>query len=324
MEKQQEYRERCAARGLDEGAVEKAVAFVEALETEARGRDGSLATVTIATVERHIAALVAGGEADENRILALARYFSVCGANAIAIRLLAYLLPIGVLPSMAERIAAVECPAARERIMAALAVPPVGSPPEAYPRATASFVDALERELGAERSKRVLAWNVHGIPAAAWAEERELWLAAPTTEAWLEGFHARQVEVLAKHAADGTLWYEQLITPRVVDFVRSNQELLSGVVEGETIYTVKIPYDPDRFLLSNDPVEKRRLACHCPLVAATITATGAGVPAIWCNCSAGYEKFKFDVIFGEETQAEVLESVIASALKAKAAGRAGP
>ena len=73
----------------------------------------------------------------------------------------------------------------------------------------------------------------------------------------------------------------------------------------------KIPYDPDRFIASKDPLERRRLACHCPLAAASITAAGTGVPPLWCDCSAGFEKFLLDVVFGVETRAEVLESVLA-------------
>ncbi|HRY72473.1 MAG TPA: DUF6144 family protein, partial [Spirochaetia bacterium] len=88
-------------------------------------------------------------------------------------------------------------------------------------------------------------------------------------------------------------------------------EILGGVEEGGAVYATKIPYDPDRFLLSDDPLERRRLACHCPLAASTITPEGAGVPPLWCACSAGYEKFLFDVVFGEETEVEVLESVLA-------------
>jgi hypothetical protein len=172
-------------------------------------------------------------------------------------------------------------------------------------------VTGLEAELGAVRARRVLAWNVHGIPASAFAEERELYLAAPSIQAWLEGYHERQVAVLARHAADGTLWFEQRITRPVVEYVRACPEMMGGLVEGGKVYMTKIPYDPGRFLVSTDPVEKRRLACHCPLAASTITAEGAGVPALWCDCSAGYEKFILDLVFGEETHATVLESVLA-------------
>ena len=34
------------------------------------------------------------------------------------------------------------------------------------------------------------------------------------------------------------------------------------------------------------------------------------IPVDWCYCSAGYGKVRFDYVFGEETEAEVLESIL--------------
>jgi len=311
MRHEKAFRERCAARGLDRAAIERALQAVRDLEAEIEGRGGGLESATLSEIERHLAAIAGTDESGVERLMALARYFAVAGADAAAIRLLAYLLPIGVLPAMARRLAELEGQAIRDRVMAGIAIPPPLAPPEAYPAATAAFARALERELGTARARRVLAWNVHEIPAAAFAEERERFRAAPSVAAWLAGYHERQVAVLARHAADGTLWFEQRITPRVVEYVRARPEIQGGVVEGDRIYTTKIPYDPDRFLETTDPLEKRRLACHCPLAASTIAAGGAGVPALWCTCSAGYTKLMFDVVFEEETEAEVLESVLA-------------
>jgi hypothetical protein len=310
VHREPEYRERCRVRGLDAAAVDAAVAAVEALEADVKDSDGTPASISLAEVERHIASLTARGEADPSTIVALARYFVVAGVDAIAIRLLAYLSPIGVLPAMAERLCLLKGEAVRDRVMARVAIPALGSPPEAYPPSTAAFANALEEELGEAHARQVLMWNVHGISAEAFAEEREHYLAAASVDEWLAGFHERQVAVLARHAADATIWYEQKITPRVVDYVQRNPEILGGVRDGDRILVTKIPYDPDRYLVTDDPVERRRLACHCPLAASTISATGADVPAIWCACSAGYEKFLFDVVFGEETEAEVIESVL--------------
>ncbi len=318
MREEKEYRERCAARGLGAEAIERAVAVVEAFEASlGPGEAGH----PLAVVERHLAGLVARGGASEEAIMALARYFAVNREEALAIRLLAYLLPVGVLPAMGERLGQLEGEGCRARVMAGVAEPPTGAPPEAYPAPTQAFVKALEAELGRVRAARVLRWNVHGIPAAAHAAEREAYLAAPSLEAWLEGWHGRQVAVLERHAADGSLWYEQRITSRVVDYVRANPEILGAVREGDRLYATKIPYDPDRYLTSSDPVEKRRLACHCPLAASTIASGGAGVDPLWCECSAGYEKFIFDVVFGEETEAEVLESVLSGSERCRYAIR---
>lgn len=311
MQFEAEFRNRCAQRGLDEAAIAESLRNIEALEREVSYAGQGVDDVPVSLVERHIAALVARGEASEARITSLARYFMVAGADATAIRLLAYLLPIGVLPGMSDRLGLVAGEAARTAVMTNVTVPAEGSPPEAYSAATKAFVEALERELGSERARIVLTWNVHGIPPESFTPEKERLQALGSIDAWLEEYHARQVDILQRHADDGTLWYEQRITQAVVDFVRDHKEILGGVRDGDTIYLTKIPYDPDRYISSADLLMKRRLACHCPLAASSITESGAGVPSAWCACSAGYEKFLFDVAFGEDTDATVLSSVLA-------------
>jgi len=313
--KETEFRDRCKLRGLDAEAVENSLAAVRKMEAAllASGKLKSGETLVragLAAVEEYIENRLAHDSAIETDLMAYARYFTVIGSDAIAIRLLAYLLPIGVLPAMAERLESMQGKNAAAAVLRAVSMPKPGCRPERYPESTTAFVNALKAELGEERARKVLAWNVHGIPAAAFAAEHELFLDAASIDDWLAGFHARQVAVLEKHAADGTLWFEQKITPAVVEFVRNSPEILGGVREGDTIYATKIPYDPDRYLREEDPVAKRRLACHCPLAASSIHEGGAGVPTLWCSCSAGYEKFMFDIVFGEETEAAVLQSAL--------------
>ncbi|PKL24562.1 MAG: hypothetical protein CVV47_08970 [Spirochaetae bacterium HGW-Spirochaetae-3] len=311
-----EFLDRCRERGLDAAAIERASSVVRGFERRVAGagragRPRSLADADLALVERQAARLVAEGSMDEAALTAIARYFAVIRREDAAIRFLAYLLPVGVLPAMAARLRSMEGDDAADRVLSGIGFPPVGSPPEAYPEATGRLVSALSRELGIERAERVLKCNVHGIPESAYAPERKRLAELGSIDAWLIDYHGRIVEELARHAADGTLWYEQAITDDVVDFVRYNQEIQGGVRVGGTIYVTKIPYDPARFLKSSDPLERRRLACHCPLAASSIRADGAGVPATWCSCSAGYTKYLFDVAFGEETEAEVVSSVLA-------------
>jgi hypothetical protein len=311
MLKKMEFVQRCTSRGLDEEAVARAVSAVEGLENALLQSSTSIEEASLADIERHIDASVKAGACTEDALMAMARYFAVTGNESSAIRLLAYVLPIEVLPAMAGRLRMLAGDGVASRVLEGLASPQPGAPPEAYPVVAGHFVKALVRELGEDGAERVLAWNVHGIPASAFVGERDRLAALGSIEAWLRDYHERQVRILSRHAEDGTLWFEQKITAPVVEFVRTHPEVQGGVRDGELIYVTKIPYDPDTYLKSSDPLEKRRLACHCPLAASSITRTGAGVPAAWCACSAGFVKFMFDVVFGQETQARVVSSVLA-------------
>ncbi len=310
MYRETEYLSSLRERGLDEKAIRDSFLVIAGLESSLTARGLSLEEPELAAVEAWALEHLAKGASVYDFLVPAARYFAAAKNGMVAIRLMAYLFPIGVLPTMADRLANIEGEVVRSRVMDGVTVPAEGSQPEAYPAVTARFVEALKAEVGPDKAKRVLSWNVHGIPAAAFALDKKRFLELGSIDEWLSDYHRRKVEILRRHAEDGTLWFEQKITMAVVDFVEERPEILGGVRKGDTIYITKIPYDPDRYLRATDKLERRRLACHCPLASASITEKGAGVPPLWCACSAGYVKFLFDVVFEKETEAVVLDSVL--------------
>jgi hypothetical protein len=218
---------------------------------------------------------------------------------------------------MRNRAAALEGPEVAGRIFRGLETPPLGTPPEDLPDTAVRLMESLGSSLPPDRARAVLCGNHHGIPREAFQNERQRCLSSGTLDEYLRDRHERMVAELQRHADEGTVWFEQTITQRVVDFVRSDQELLSAVRYGNVLYATKIPYDPDRWLGSADPAERRHLACHCPFVRESLRIGGDGkpvrahpVPADWCYCSAGFEKLKFDAVFEQSLAVEVLESAL--------------
>jgi len=86
---------------------------------------------------------------------------------------------------------------------------------------------------------------------------------------------------------------------------------LAGVREGNRIIATKIPksgYLVDYFD-AEDPVEKRKLYCHCPRVRDAV-GEDPQLPQTYCYCGAGFYKGIWEIILGEPVQVEVLESVM--------------
>ena len=87
---------------------------------------------------------------------------------------------------------------------------------------------------------------------------------------------------------------------------------LAGVREDDRIIATKIPksgYLVDYFE-SVDPVEKRKLYCHCPRVR-DFVGENPQLPQVYCYCGAGFYKEIWETILGESVRVEVLESVMA-------------
>lgn len=315
--KENEFKDLCHKRGLSYQEIEMAVQELQMLSNKLCSEISNLEILSLDKIESYIDERTKSGTANEAMLIAYIRYYSMIKRDDVSIRLLSYLNPIGILPAMAEHLEALEGKKVREKVMENLKIPPIASKPEDYPTVTSAFTKNLEKEVGTVKAQQILAWNVHGIPAEPWLKEKEEFLRSTSLEQWLKNLHDRRVAEIEKHAIDGTLWFEQKITMRVVDYVRNNQEILSGVSDGRYIYATKIPFNPDGFLSASSDFEKRKYACHCPLAASSLNEKGADTPPLWCYCSAGFEKFIFDTVFDFDTKIEVLESVLAGDIRCR-------
>ena len=287
-----------AKRGFDSEETDKAVQAVSKYERS-----------NIEDIKRYVAILVEKKENTADELLALARYFYITGNNEAYIYFTSIFGGDGVMDNIRSRIAEFAGKEVSDEIFEDIEHPVLGAPPEEMTAMTACFMEKLKSRIGPERYKKMLAGNNHGIPEKSLAEEKKLYKEADSLDRYLKEKHKRSVDELQRYCDTKKIWYEQIITQEVVDYVRSDQEILSAVREGDKLYVTKIPYDPANYLREKDPLKKRYYACHCPFVRGSVLS-GKKVDPDWCYCSAGFEKFLFDVIFDADLEVEVLESVL--------------
>ncbi len=302
-------RDHYASRGLDDAKAEAAVSAVRALESWlARSGLCSLESADERLIAGYVRTLDGTRPDHADTLLALARYFYLIGSQDIYIYFCLLFGADGVIGSILDSVEASAGPELRRRIDADHPTPPLGTPPEDMPSFTAGFVSRLEACLPESRCREVLSGNNHGIPAESFAGERELYLKSTSLDTYLRELHARRVAELQRHCDSRKIWFEQIITQDVVDYVKADQEILSAVRDGDRLYATKIPFDTVRLLKETDPDKRRYHLCHCPFVRESFRSGGPRVSGTWCYCSAGFEKFGFDVIFGEKLDIRVLES----------------
>lgn len=259
--------------------------------------------------KKYVQSLLESGENTEENLVGLARYVYYTDMKDQWIYFAGILGGRDVFPSIKERLGKLTDPETADRIFDNVDVPVLGEGPGIYPVTTKQLMDQLRSELPDHVWKRVLAGNHHRIPLENFAKHKKWLEDAESIDDWLEQMHSLAVDELDEHCRENKIWYEQVITPDVVEYVRSNQELLSGIREEGWIYNTKFPYSPSAYLKESDPDEKRYLMCHCPLAREAVKSGDPDIPMEWCYCSAGYGKLRYDVAFGEETKVEVLESV---------------
>lgn len=304
------YMDHLGSRGLGAGEIERSVRSVMDLEDYLSNIDADIEEMDVKLMRGYLSHLIEVKANSMQRLVDLARYFYSTGQHSIYIYLVSTFSGREVLDSISDKIISEMGTDCRTRIFEGLEKPPLGSPPESYIENTMTMVERLLDE-GVDRCHEILADNHHGIPRDSFSRFVEMYRDSDSLDDFLARLHRERVGELQRHSEQGKAWFEQEITPEVVDMVRENREMLSAVRKGDHLYITKIPYAPAQWLSEQDPGRRRYLACHCPLAREAILSEEVDIPMDWCYCSGGFAKRLFDVLFNEFTEVEVLESVLA-------------
>ena len=219
-----------------------------------------------------------------------------------------YFNSLGVLQNILDRIALFETNEKQDEIIKDINLPPFGLDSNELPQYTKDFMEKLNKHLPRGNCNKILAGNNHKIPKASLEKEKEYYQNSVSLESYLKERHQRKVEELTYHLENNIVWFEQIITKEAIDFVKKNQEVLSGVIKDEKLYVTKIPYDLENYLHTKDKKLKRYYACHCTFVRENILKDNFDIPKEWCYCSAGFAKLPFEVILEKNLDIKLLQT----------------
>lgn len=245
-----------------------------------------------------------------NNYIHLARYYYYIDYKEHYIHMTKYFNSYGVLENIIERISLYGNESKKNDIISDMKLPAFGTDSTDLPKDTAHFMKVLQKHLDKNTCNKVLAGNNHGIPKESFANEVQFYKESATLEDYLKDRHDRKVQELQDHLDQNKVWFEQIITKDAVDYVKSNQEILSGVLKNDKLYITKIPYDIQNFLTTENDTLKRYFACHCSFVRENIKSETEEIPKEWCYCSAGFAKFPFEVILDQHLDIKLLKTPI--------------
>lgn len=290
--------------------IEFAMSAVKDFEGYLRNKKVALEKADLTLLKEYISLLISEGKNSEDRLVAIARYCRFAKKNEYFIHIAGIVNGREVLPGIGTRLGRVAGEEVRHRVFEGVELPPLGAPQEAYPHLTQMIVRRMEKELSPEKCREVLTWNYHEIPTEAFLGHKERFEKAGNIDDYLKEEHRRFIEEITRFMNEGRVWYEEEITPEIIEFAEGDQEISIGKRIGDRIYVTKIPFAPKQYLEERDPRLKRYYACHCPLVRTAIRDGRPKIPSTFCHCSAGFTKVAYDVIFGEPVEIEMLESVL--------------
>ena len=243
-----------------------------------------------------------------NNVIHIARYFYYVDMKQHYIQMTKYFNSLGVLEHIIDRITRYSNDETKDNIVAELDLPPFGTDTEELPHYTKRFLEIMNKHVDEKTCNQILAGNNHRIPVSSFDEEKVHYANAASFAEYLKDRHQRKVEELTRYYENNQVWFEQIITPDVIEFVKSNPEVLSGVIEDDKLYITKIPYDINHYLTAETDAMKRYFACHCSFVRENLKEDNLDVPKQWCYCSAGFAKFPFETILGQELDVSLLKT----------------
>lgn len=237
------------------------------------------------------------------------RYYNAINRKDLFIHLTKYTGMLHVMDNIILRLEQLHGKKKAEQILSGFQAPILGTPPSRLPDYVEQLMNRLDGSLTKEETEEVLAGNNHGVSKEPQLAEKVEYETANSLEDYLRDRHQRKVNELKKHMEENKIWFEQIITPEVVDFVASNQEILSGVLKDNALYITKIPFDTKAYLEAKTKQEKAYYGCHCPFAREALKE-GKEMNDRFCYCSAGFAKFPFEIILDQPLKIKVVKSIL--------------
>jgi len=294
---------------VEEESYVKAVA---ACQTFLEGEGIVPGGASVQDLREYLDARLLCGDDVLGEIPALAAYSALIGDMESHSYLHSLLNAEGVLEAMAERLQQLEGDPVCSRVMDGVIIPQATAPLELYPPEVAKFLGQLQQELPRERCLEVLTGNFHRIPVESFDAKKARFEASMDIDSFLAGERDILLEELEDCLSSGRLWHEHAVSEELLSLVRQDDTMGAGRRLGDRIIHTKIPFDAVALVAERDPVLRRFHVCHCPLVRTSIR-DGVPVPAVFCQCSAGFTRLPYEVLFGEIPKVEVLETALGGA-----------
>ena len=301
------FRKLLKSRKLSDEKIDASIAIAERFEEYLTASVSKpVATAAWKFSER----LIQEGQNTYENLLALGRYGLFTKNNDLYVAFLELLDGAEVQPNLYKKVGELFGESIRDDVFAGIGISPMGLPSTDKPFDMFPVIDRMIGKVGYETTENLLSACLRDLPDEYFLDEREKYIKSADIDDFLRDKHQAFVKQLKQCQLDGVLFFSQEINDQVVEYVQDHPEFECGVRQGNILYITKIPYNTKQYLAETNPTLKRYYACHCPWAREAIKNGNISLDPVFCNCSGGYSKKPWEVIFRQTLRVEVLESAI--------------
>jgi len=307
------FTEHLNKRGWPSDKLAEAIAIADGFEAFLADSSHAIDSPEAATAAVHAYSkrMIEAGTNSWDNYVALIQYGRFVGNDAVLVAALELIDGAEVLERFHAKLGEELGEEVRDRIFDGIDIPPIGTPNDGKPQLMEVIMRRLEETVDEETCIKLLKDSLRHLDDAWYVNAKRKYEEAGDIDAYLAQKGANYIAELTKHRDQGTLYFSQPVNDAMIAYVEAHPEIRSGVRQGNLLIEAKIPYQAIAYLEATDPVEKAYHYCHCPWAKESLKEGPSAVPPTFCNCSAGFHKKPYEVIFGQPLEAEVLESVLA-------------
>lgn len=299
-------------RGFSEAVIDQHIQAVSAFEEFMRELlpPFELDEATQPVTQNYVDFLITSGSNSFENLVALARYGYAIHHENLIVSILELLDGAEAYENLVLRVGEILGEEVKDHIFADLPTPPLGLSNQEKAHLMRTSMQRLENYQNHQNYAKLFTTSFRDLADEYYLEDKEKYQQLDHIDQYLE--HKREcfIKELESCRETGRLFFSQPIDQSVIDFVRADPEIETGIRQGNMLYVSKIPYMAKDYLEATDTRLKRYFACHCPWARESILQDEGPVSAEFCKCSAGFHKKALEVIFEQPLHAEVLESVL--------------
>jgi len=310
----QAFREYLTARQFQSAEIDSQVAFVQRIEGNLQYKmpSCSLEDLNQASTQDLVNDLIDQGENSIENLQYLARYAWAINNQDMYNALFEMLDGCEAMDNLYKKLGDYAGEDLREIIFEEMPLPPLGLSRREKSRYTYRIMHRMKLIFEEKTIKDLLKDCLRDLPDSLYGDEKKDYydLCDGDIDRYLILKGERFLQNLVNCKLEGKTFFGQVITDEVIKFVKENPQIGQGVREGSIIFETKIPYNTQAYLLSSDYDEKRYHYCHCPWAKESLKTGALLVPACFCQCSAGFHKKRYELIYEQPLKAEVIQSVL--------------
>jgi hypothetical protein len=256
--------------------------------------------------------MIDNGENSSENLIVMLRYAKAIGNRAMFKTLFEMLDGCEVMDNLSNKLAEHVGDELRDIVFEGLPLPPLGLSKRDKARYTYRVMRRMGEIFEDQVCREILSDSLRDLPDAYYTECKTDFydICKGNIDQYLKFKGQKFIDTLHGHKQRGELFFGQEITDDVIYFVKANPEMGGGVRAGDVIYETKIPFNTKAYLEQMDPEKKRYHYCHCPWVKELIRHDTLKLSATFCQCSAGFHKRPYEIIYEDKLKAEVLMSVL--------------